>query len=262
MEPRFGTDFSGVRVHTGEAAVQMNRELNAQAFTHGQDLYFGAGKAPGKDALTAHELTHVVQQTGDERIATQILRQSPQSAISTPLGKGVKFAKDGSAELKAGLVTVVVLPDQTSETLSDEESSAETNFSLEGGDVPGYEFNEKGLITKIDPISPIKVTIQTTYRTGVSPDDQSAYGKGTTKEDVKAGNKSLKYHEGSHGSDYINYLKNNPLPTFKGKKGMTEAQFKKAQEDYSKAIENYREAMGAYSKAHTDCVGTKGKSCK
>ncbi len=64
MEPRFGADFSGVRVHTGSDAVQMNQDVNAQAFAHGQDVYFGAGKAPGKDALTAHELTHVVQQTG------------------------------------------------------------------------------------------------------------------------------------------------------------------------------------------------------
>ena len=63
MEPRFGADFSQVRVHTGSEAVQMNRELNAQAFTHKQDVYFGAGKAPARDKLTAHELTHVVQQT-------------------------------------------------------------------------------------------------------------------------------------------------------------------------------------------------------
>jgi Zn-dependent peptidase ImmA (M78 family) len=63
MEPRFGADFSQVRVHTNSEAVQMNRDLNAQAFTHQQDVYFGAGKAPEKDALTAHELTHVVQQT-------------------------------------------------------------------------------------------------------------------------------------------------------------------------------------------------------
>jgi hypothetical protein len=62
MEPRFGADFSGVRVHTGSDAVQMNQDVNAQAFAHGSDVYFGAGKAPGKDALTAHELTHVVQQ--------------------------------------------------------------------------------------------------------------------------------------------------------------------------------------------------------
>ena len=68
MEPRFGADFSGVRVHTDGEAVQMNRELNAQAFTHGQDIYLGAGQYdPGTTAgkrLLAHELTHVVQQSG------------------------------------------------------------------------------------------------------------------------------------------------------------------------------------------------------
>ena len=68
MEPRFGADFSGVRVHTGSDAVQMNRDVNAQAFAHGRDVYFGAGKAPAKDSLTAHELTHVVQQTGASKL--------------------------------------------------------------------------------------------------------------------------------------------------------------------------------------------------
>jgi hypothetical protein len=63
MEPRFGADFSSVRVHTDSTAVQMSRELGAQAFTHGSDVYFGEGKAPGNNELTAHELTHVVQQT-------------------------------------------------------------------------------------------------------------------------------------------------------------------------------------------------------
>jgi hypothetical protein len=68
MEPRFGADFGGVRVHTSGEAVQLAQDLKAQAFTHGQDVYFGAGKyAPNTDAgqrLLAHELTHTIQQTG------------------------------------------------------------------------------------------------------------------------------------------------------------------------------------------------------
>jgi uncharacterized protein DUF4157 len=64
MEPRFGTDFSGVRVHTGHEAIQMNESLSAQAFTVGQDIYYGPGKSPSDLELTAHELTHVVQQGG------------------------------------------------------------------------------------------------------------------------------------------------------------------------------------------------------
>ena len=64
MEPRFGFDFSQVRVHTDLDAVRMSRNLNAQAFTQHQHIYYGAGKSPGMNALTAHELTHVVQQAG------------------------------------------------------------------------------------------------------------------------------------------------------------------------------------------------------
>jgi hypothetical protein len=68
MESRFGTDFSGVRIHTGNQAVQMSRELNAQAFTVGNDVFFNEGKySPYMNSgkhLLAHELTHTVQQTG------------------------------------------------------------------------------------------------------------------------------------------------------------------------------------------------------
>jgi hypothetical protein len=66
MEPRFGADFSGVRLHTGGEAAQLSQDLSAQAFTHGEDIYLGAGQySPGTSEgqrLLAHELTHVVQQ--------------------------------------------------------------------------------------------------------------------------------------------------------------------------------------------------------
>jgi len=73
MEPRFGVDLSGVRVHVDGEAARLSRAVSAQAFTHGQDIYVGAGKySPGSTAgkrLLAHELTHVVQQTGTVRRA-------------------------------------------------------------------------------------------------------------------------------------------------------------------------------------------------
>ncbi|WP_218082521.1 eCIS core domain-containing protein [Anthocerotibacter panamensis] len=75
MEPRFGVDFSQVRVHSGGAAVQMNQQLHARAFTHGQDIYFGAGQSPSDYKLLAHELTHVVQQTGGVQAKNLIQRQ-------------------------------------------------------------------------------------------------------------------------------------------------------------------------------------------
>jgi hypothetical protein len=66
MESRFGTNFSNVRVHTDSQAVALSSELNAQAFTVGNDVYFNAGKYSPESAdgkrLLAHELTHTIQQ--------------------------------------------------------------------------------------------------------------------------------------------------------------------------------------------------------
>src|SRR6266568_5813876 len=66
MEPRFGTDFSDVRVHTDSRAAESADALAANAYTTGRDIYFAAGKyAPASldgQHLLAHELTHTVQQ--------------------------------------------------------------------------------------------------------------------------------------------------------------------------------------------------------
>ena len=90
MEPRFGTDFSHVRVHTDGKAVQMNRELGARAFTHGSHIYYGARNAPAKDELTGHELTHVVQQGGVPSIQHRSANEnSGQRVPSNELYRGM-----------------------------------------------------------------------------------------------------------------------------------------------------------------------------
>jgi hypothetical protein len=69
MESGFGANFSNVKIHTDSTAVQMNKSLGAQAFTNGNDVYFNEGKYnPNSDSgkhLLAHELTHTVQQNGN-----------------------------------------------------------------------------------------------------------------------------------------------------------------------------------------------------
>ncbi len=68
FEPRFGYDFSQVRIHTDAGADESARAVNARAFTVGRDVVFGAGQyAPGTatgQRLLAHELAHTIQQTG------------------------------------------------------------------------------------------------------------------------------------------------------------------------------------------------------
>ena len=78
-----------VRVHTGNEAANLNRQVSAQAFTHGQDIYMGEGKYdPGSTAgkrLLAHELTHVVQQTsGPRRLALGSRAPGFERAIVQP----------------------------------------------------------------------------------------------------------------------------------------------------------------------------------
>ncbi len=70
FEPRFGYDFSGVRVHTDSNATESAQSVNAQAYTVGRDIVFGKEKySPGSSdgkKLLAHELTHIIQQNGEK----------------------------------------------------------------------------------------------------------------------------------------------------------------------------------------------------
>jgi hypothetical protein len=68
FEPRFGATLDGVRIHTDSRAVASARAVHARAFTVGRDVVFGAGAYAPETArgrrLLAHELTHVLQQSG------------------------------------------------------------------------------------------------------------------------------------------------------------------------------------------------------
>ena len=70
MESGFGSDFSHVRLHTGAEPAELNRRLQARAFTVGSDVFMGENsdlRSPAGQELLAHELTHVVQQ-GDTTV--------------------------------------------------------------------------------------------------------------------------------------------------------------------------------------------------
>jgi outer membrane protein OmpA-like peptidoglycan-associated protein len=68
-EPRFGYDFSNVKVHMGSVAAKSAQSINALAYTSGNNIIFNSGQySPNTDSgkkLLGHELTHVVQQTED-----------------------------------------------------------------------------------------------------------------------------------------------------------------------------------------------------
>jgi hypothetical protein len=81
FEPRFGRDFSQVKIHTDGHADQLASAINARAFTYGSNIVFANGEyQPNSDKgkhLLSHELTHVVQQNGK---VSRTIRRTPSIA--------------------------------------------------------------------------------------------------------------------------------------------------------------------------------------
>jgi len=87
FEPKFGHDLSNVQLHTDNEASQSAEQVNALAYTHGNNIVFRQGEYnPGTDSgkrLMAHELTHVLQQqnaTGTKPVQRYI----PPGGNTTP----------------------------------------------------------------------------------------------------------------------------------------------------------------------------------
>ncbi len=106
MERRFGHDFDRVRVHSDMAAAQSARDVNAKAYTVGRHIMFGAGQfAPGLHdgrRLIAHELSHVLQQSG---AATGLLQRAPDTEKDTGAKPSAKFidCKDRMAVIEGAI---------------------------------------------------------------------------------------------------------------------------------------------------------------
>ncbi|CAM1345294.1 eCIS core domain-containing protein [Tenacibaculum amylolyticum] len=86
METGFGADFKHIKIHNDSEAAKMSSSIGAQAFTHGNDIYFNKGKynpnsREGKHLL-AHELTHTIQQKG---MVQKKIQRKVDSAV--PAGK-------------------------------------------------------------------------------------------------------------------------------------------------------------------------------
>ena len=108
MEPRFGSDFSHVRVHTDERAATSARAVDALAYTVGSHLVFEHGQyAPESTAgrqLLSHELTHSIQQSsvGDEEVGTRHLKLLRPAGVASSLQIG---RPDSSGEVEADEVS-------------------------------------------------------------------------------------------------------------------------------------------------------------
>ena len=182
-------------------------------------------------------------------------------AISTVVPVDAQFATDGSASVAVGGVTVRILPDTRAGTANE----TAIRFIPNQVQVPGITFDAHRRVTAINGAMPVTpgVEIQTSYaasgsQAGADPlTATSAYGRGTTTADVAAGNTSLRFHEGSHGADYLSYLASHPYRPFRGAVGMTVAAWNAESQAFLAAHHAWAAGAGAFSVHNTDCVGAR-----
>ncbi len=105
MQNRFGADFNNVRIHNNNTSAQLSNQINAQAFTHGNDIYFNHGKynphTSSGGTLLAHELTHTIQQ------GASTLHRKAKSPATTSFVQTKKQTQDLTAEPRPELIRAV-----------------------------------------------------------------------------------------------------------------------------------------------------------
>lgn len=169
FEPRFGFDFSSVRLHTGEQAANSAREIGAQAYAAGEHVVFGRGAyTPGTSAgrrLLAHELTHVVQQTqGGAGLVQREPIPTDDGGEATPAQTPPGQAPPGKAPTAAAAAAACAeVPDFNSTSqppttvLADNVDQFIQNYYAQIGDpytkpsdTENFDIDGKGIVTKVN----------------------------------------------------------------------------------------------------------------
>lgn len=115
MEPRFGANFSNVRVHTDASAAQQSERLGANAFTVGEHIFFGKDKfqpqsSSGKE-LIAHELTHTIQQQAvvQRQVDTTVTQRSEPRIQRWSISDGLDWIADKANYLPGFRMLTIIL---------------------------------------------------------------------------------------------------------------------------------------------------------
>ena len=104
MGQAMGADFSGVKVHTDSQSDQLNKSIQAKAFTTGQDVFFRQGayepSSRGGQELIAHELTHVVQQNGGvvQRSPLKNIKKTSENGAVVQREDAKVFSQEGATK--------------------------------------------------------------------------------------------------------------------------------------------------------------------
>jgi hypothetical protein len=239
-------------------ALAISPELRASYSSGVADLL---GRAAATTGLAVAELYHVNR----GRIPPWAWHRPYHRVhgIATPVPDRLR-PEPGTGAIKFSVrgVAVTIKPDDFDPAMH---GRAETRSEWRS-QAPGCQYTTgragdgDGVVTAISPVLPPAITIQTFYCQDVPPDGLSAYGRGSTREDVAGAaihpwSATVAFHEGQHGMDYFEFLREEQVPQFEGRVGMTMVQFRASCEQYSNAWARYQTRAGEFSRARTDEVG-------
>ena len=188
---------------------------------------------PNADAPVARGVDPSLIALAEQEEEKKVLRQPPP-----------KVANDAADELVQKVLTLKLKADKSG-------VSGLTGASTDFADVASGQIfktpDAKGLVGSFTNSLAWVITIGTQYGTG-KIDEDSAYGRGTTNDDIAAGNVTLGFHEGCHREALLAYFRSTSLPAFDGAVGDTIAAFEAK-------VTAHHEALRAYfDKARTDNV--------
>ena len=204
--------------------------------------------------MTEDDLQDYIDNAADPDVKNLAQKASLLQHITAPVPDQAALSPQGGVTFQINGVTVIALPDTTSDERRLEERAV-TAFGLVVDEMPGGTMDAANIVRSVTPPR-MHATVQTTMGKGYSPGGTSGYGRGTTPEDQRAGNTSLRFHESRHGADWFEFLRTNPVPVFTGAVGMPLADFQRAQQQFETDVNSYNSRAAEYSVRMTDCPGT------
>jgi len=258
FEPRFGCDFSKVRIHEDKRANLLSSALQARAFTFGKHIFFARGahdpRCRAGRKLIAHELAHVVQQNGRFPRVQRERARRPVHLYSIPIPRAARGTPSGGRVYTLNGVAITILPDER--TTDPSWAGTACVRITPQRNVPQAIYDNQGLVRRIQPAGPwpLRLTMRAIYGPGGSRTSRAVYGRGSTPQDIQARNYTLGFHERCHGADVHAYIQRHRPAAFRGLAGMTRLAFAAAIGQFTAASQSYVEALTQDTRQRTDCA--------
>lgn len=227
------------------------------------------GKIGGLNAVEKTEYVRKLEEKAKHIANTKMQEYIRLQLPSTPVAAGATPTAAGGFEYQFDNVTIRVRPDVFNSSEAKPDGGITRLTPVSGNTYPGTPAwkSMDGVVTEItDP--PQKVfpvwEVQTHYGAGADPAGASGYGYGTTAEHQTANTTSLRFHEGGHGTVFIEYIRDHigatPYPEYTAAKGDSEDDLKQKHKDFKAAVKAFRDMLDAANKASEQEVDCAGKS--